>query len=114
MPAEVIPLRLNARVAADHPFQVVDANGALVAVGAGWSARAQIRETQGGATLLHEFTGATVTVAGNTVTLHQLATDFATATWRTGYYDLLLTDPNGRPSRIAEGPVVLSPATTRI
>lgn len=94
-------------------FPVVDSNGELVTV-TGCIAVAQVRRGPG-EPLLHEWSAveANIIVIGQSVTL-TLDPDVTSAwPWTTAQYDIELTEPSGARSRIAEGPVRVSPEITR-
>lgn len=93
-------------------FPVIDQNGQPVNV-TGWTARAQIRETEL-TPVLYEWSAANsnITVSGTSVTLSVPAATSAVWMWTAGRYDLELTDTRGSVYRIAEGKVHVSPQMT--
>jgi len=76
----------------------------------GWSARGQVRATAESEIVLHEWIGE---LADSTLTISHDPADSAAWEWRTGVYDIELTDPDGRVARIAEGRVMIIPEVTR-
>ena len=81
----------------------------------GWTVHAQIRPTKESVEILHEFRTAdgTATTDQNYVTLSVAPSVSSAWEWRHGVYDVELTDPDGRVSRIAEGAVTVSAEVTR-
>lgn len=85
-----------------------------LADGTTWSVQSQIRRTETGATVLHDFTeGGHATLSDDIVTI---SLDPATSTgwvWTHGVYDVEIHGSDGRVFRIAEGTVTVSPEVTR-
>lgn len=96
---------------------VRDANGTLIAAWTNYSVRSQVRADPSSATVLYEWTsqGGTPNAAfvGSSVELDIPHTVSAAWAWITGRYDVELTDPVGKVSRIAEGPITVSREVTR-
>lgn len=96
-------------------WPILDSAGNPVTLN-GWTVHAQIRASKGSPDVLHEWQTATgnAETSDNKVTLRVSATESSAWTWRTGVYDVELTDPDsGRVARIAEGVVTVSAEVTR-
>lgn len=81
----------------------------------GWTAKMQIRDSPGG-TLLQTLTTSDSTIvlggAAGTIRLVLAAAVTSAWTWRTGVYDLELTNPSAAVTRLLQGPVTVSPEVT--
>ncbi len=94
-------------------------DGALVDL-TGWHARMQIRPEYAdqSSTVLADLSdtnppgGITLGGAAGTILLVQTGVQTAAMAFTTAVYDLLLTDPTGKPTRLLEGVVTLSDAVT--
>lgn len=97
-------------------WPIYDSNGQPQDL-AGWTAKAQARPHAAAALLLAEWSSTglspALTLTGSTVTLTIPGSQSTAWDWKTGVYDLLLTDPSSRPVRVAEGPIYVSRAVTR-
>ena len=78
----------------------------------GWSARGQIRRLLDDEEPLYELDDH-LTVDDTTVELDIPAEVSSEWTWRQARYDIELVDPDGRPTRLLEGHVFVSPEVTR-
>lgn len=86
----------------------------------GWTAKMEIREREGGtvyATLT--TTDGTIVLGGVAGTIRLLVDAATTAawTWKSGVYDLLLTNPSPTPdqtTRLIGGPAILHPGVTQL
>jgi len=111
-------LRYHLRINQGETFQVaipvLDANGAPVSL-SGMTARGQIRTHAADPTVLHEWTLGNSGIAfdANNVVLKVPATTSAAWTWRTGAYDVELTDGSGNVTRLVDGHVIVHPEVTR-
>jgi hypothetical protein len=105
---------LTIHQADDRPlvWTLADVDGASVNLD-GYSAVAQVRTKPHATTVLHEWS----TPEGNAVLAESAVTlkvdDSETWAWRSGVYDLHITDPSGRTEVIARGKITLIPAVTR-
>lgn len=98
------------------PFQV---DGVPVTDFTGWSAKAQVRSSADSDTVLWEWstnpgTGqGTATLSDSAVTLSHHGEDSSPWAWRSGVYDVRVTDNQGREAFVYEGRVMVIPAVTR-
>ena len=90
---------------------VVNASGNPFTV-TGWSARGQIRHPIDSDDVLYELDD-DLTVEATTVELYIPAEASSEWSWRQAVYDIELVDPDGRPTRLLEGFVFVSPEVTR-
>lgn len=81
----------------------------------GWGVQAQIRASKTATEVLHEFTTTRENAFADqgAVTLSVTPNESSAWPWRSGVYDVELTDPTGRVARIAEGSVTVSAEVTR-
>jgi hypothetical protein len=97
-------------------FPVLDGTGEPLPVD-GWSARSQVRQPSLSAGVTPDFEWSTAVgnavVAGTSVTLKLAPADTMAWNFCRARYDLILTDPSGDVTRLAEGDVILSAAVTR-
>jgi hypothetical protein len=98
----------------DEPITfTLTSNGAPVSLD-GYSARAQVRDRADSTTVLHEWTTddgtAEFSTQDSTVSLNVI--DSESWTWRSGVYDLHVTDFAGRTKIVDRRPVVVIPAVT--
>lgn len=80
----------------------------------GYTARGQVRRRADATAVLHEWSTAagTAVLTESSVTLK--VDDSESWTWRTGVFDLHMTDPSGRTEVVLPPrPVVLTPTVTR-
>jgi len=92
-----------------------DGTGAVKALGSGWTARLQIRETISSSTTLASLTNTAGITLANTspnVVISISATDTAALSFTNAVYDLELVN-SGTVYRILEGKVTLSKEVTR-
>lgn len=92
-----------------------DGTGAIKALGSGWTARMQIRETVSSSTTLASLTntsGITLASTGPNIVISLSATDTAALSFSNAYYDLELVN-SGTVYRVLEGKVTLSKEVTR-
>lgn len=106
MPALDYPLEIEQGADYKRTVPVLGLTGDLT----GWTVAGQIRGEHVSAPLLHTLD---VTCVGSNVVLHVPAATSASWGWRTGRYDVELTDPDGVPVRLLQGPVTVSPEVTR-
>lgn len=94
-----VTLTLRQGIDSGYAWELVDTDGNPADL-TGWTARSQIRTHQDPtATLLHELT-AEVDVPGSRVTVSWTAEESLGWEWRSGFFDVILTDPVGRPVQI--------------
>lgn len=81
----------------------------------GYTARAQVRDRADSTTVLHEWstTDGTAEFSTEDSTVSLLVVDSDTWTWRSGVYDLHVTDFAGRTEIVDRRPVVVIPTVTR-
>jgi hypothetical protein len=84
----------------------------------GWTARAQVRNPIPNAAVLHEWStelgNLVVDGALGTVTMSIAPSDSSPWAWRTAYYDLEITSPDGGTTyRVVQGKIRVSPEVTR-
>lgn len=103
----------------NRSWTITDVNGNPLTL-TGWSVRSQVRDSASNNQVLFEWnttTGAGIGVAAtsdSTVTINLTGnTDSALWGFKAGVYDVYLTDPSGRTTRIVEGTVRVTPAVTR-
>lgn len=77
----------------------------------GWTVRGQIRCTLDSA-VEHDLASG-LEVTGSNVTLSIPAEISSAWAWRQGVYDVELVDPDGNPTRLLTGHVLVSPEVTR-
>ena len=99
----------------DRPltWTLAEADGTSVENLDGYTVIAQVRARPSATTVMHEWSTAegTAVLAESSVVLK--VADSETWTWRSGVYDLHLTDPLGATQVIARGKITLIPAVTR-
>jgi hypothetical protein len=78
----------------------------------GWTVRGQIRLTHASPTVAYDL-GPHLAIAGTAVEVTIPAEDSSLWTWCGGVYDVELVDPDGNPTRLIQGNVVVSPEVTR-
>lgn len=76
---------------------------------AGWSVAGQVRMDHPSRGLLHTLD---VTCSGTDVVLHVPAAASAAWGWRSGRYDVELTSPTGKVTRVLKGAVRVDPEVT--
>lgn len=76
----------------------------------GYSVAGQVRETHASATVLHDLAP---TADGSNVVIDIPAGTSAGWSWRYGVYDIELTAPDSKVTRLLEGSVTVSPEVTR-
>lgn len=102
----MITLTLRQGVDAGYFWPIVDAAGAPLDL-TGWSAIAQVREAEAPtAPLLHEFTTG-VLADPPRVTISWTAEESLAWAWRSGYFDVVLVSPDGRPVQVVAQGVAL-------
>lgn len=81
----------------------------------GWSVHAQIRPSKDSNDVLYEWRTSTGNAKAEQdwLTLSVSPGESSAWTWRSGVYDVELTDPTGRVARVAEGVVTVNPEVTR-
>lgn len=92
-----------------------DGSGAVKALGSGWTARLQIRETVSSSTTLASLTNTAGITLGNSapnIVISISATDTAALNFTNAVYDLELVN-SGTVYRVLEGKVNLSKEVTR-
>lgn len=99
-------------------FPVLDESGDPMSSLAGWTARAQIRESVSSATVLFEWHSdgtkpGAVDLSDGQVTLSVTSAQSSAWTWARGVYDLELVSPSGEVWRPVGGRVRVSPEVTR-
>jgi len=90
---------------------VVDNAGTPFVV-TGWSARGQVRRSLDDEEPVYELDDH-LTVGATTVELNLPGEAISEWTWRQARYDIELVNPEGRPTRLLEGHVFVSPEVTR-
>lgn len=109
MPAALVGLTIPAYADFRVVFDIVGGPTSL----AGYSGKMQIRSSQASTTTLADYsTEITVDSAAATVSIVVLAAVTQNYTFLTGYYDLVITGPQGT-YRVAQGAITVSPAVTR-
>lgn len=88
---------------------ILDPDGAPQSL-VGWTARGQVRQTHGGAVVLHDLEPVS---SAATVTVTVDAASSAAWDWRVGVYDIELVDPSEKVIRLVQGRVIVSPEVTR-
>lgn len=84
----------------------------------GWTARAQIRATIPAEAVLHEWStedgNAEIDTDVGSVTLALAPADSSAWDWRSAYYDVEITSPDGEITyRISQGKIKVTPEVTR-
>jgi hypothetical protein len=81
----------------------------------GWTGRGQVRATADAPAVLHEWTTAdeTLLLDEHGVTLLTRPEDSLPWSWRDGFFDIEMTDPEGAIARYPIDRVVVVPAVTR-
>jgi hypothetical protein len=104
----------------DRPVEIAnvrDGDGTLITNWAGYSVLAQVRERPDSATVLYTWTSSggspNVSFDGATIVLEIAHAVSSAWTWRSGRYDVELTNPSGDVDRIAEGSITVSREVTR-
>lgn len=82
----------------------------------GWTIRSQVRALTGSAAVLHEFsdTLGNATLGSNGyVSLFWAHAETTAWTWAGGVFDIELTSPDGKVSRLDSGRITVRPEVTR-
>lgn len=95
-------------------WPIVDDASAPISV-AGWSVRGQIRRSPASSTVLFEWTSTdgSAQAVDDTVIVRLTPAQSSAFTWRTGFYDVEVTNLTSQVFRIAQGRVVIDPQVTR-
>ena len=95
----MITLTLRQGVDAGYFWPIVDAAGQPFDL-TGWSVIAQVRTAEGPtATLLHEFTTGVLSDPPR-VTVSWTAEESLAWAWKSGFFDVVLVSPEGRPVQV--------------
>lgn len=101
----------------DYQLTYRDGTGAVRALGSGWTARLQIRETVSSSTTLVSLTntaGITLASTSPNVTISLTPTETAALNFTNAVYDLeLVQTSTSKVTRLLEGKVTLSKEVTR-
>lgn len=76
----------------------------------GYTVAGQVRETHAADTVLHELVPS---IEGSDVVVNISAATSSEWSWRYGVYDIELTSPDSKVTRLVEGSVTVSPEVTR-
>lgn len=96
------------------PINLVDEDDAVISV-VGYTAQLQVRPYRDSDTVLFEMstTNSKINVSTGSVVLEFAQTDFATADWASGVYDLEIQNLAGKRERIMQGTFSIDPEVTR-
>ena len=103
----MVKLVLRQGIDAGYFWPIVDAAGAPFDL-TGWSVIAQVRTAEApDAPLLHAFTTGVLADPAPAVTISWTAEESLAWAWRSGYFDVILVSPEGRPVRVVSQGIAL-------